>query len=82
MRDWVSSMPFTCEACGGLVPRYVWFEKEAYKQQLLFPEAECQCPWHKRLQERLEQLFYPSRSESLAKFRWLIDREGMSIDTD
>lgn len=80
LKEWVSSQPFTCGACGGLVPRYVWYEKEAFAEGLLFPEAGCICPWRKRLEDQLEQLYAPSRSESLQRFYRLLEREGIPLE--
>lgn len=80
MREWVCSVTFACAVCGGLVPRYVWWEKEVFKQALLFPEAECHCPWKKRMEEQLEAVFRPSRTESLQTYYRILEREGVSLE--
>lgn len=80
MRDWVSTVQFRCGACGGVVPRYVWYEKEAFKQQCLFPEEECHCDWKVRLETQLDACFNPSRVEGLERFRRLMGRHGIPFE--
>lgn len=79
MRDWVETCQFHCAICGGIVPRYVWYEKEAFKQACLFPEEECTCAWKVALEEKLERLFSPSLSEGLQAFYRLMQRNGIPL---